>query len=141
MFKYYVSLFVFLFSSLAAGSCQVPCQAGYNAPYRIKSCLDVFTRVQFLYYQALEEGLDLGSDQTVDGNTTTVRIKGMDFFLVPALKLDWANTLTMMTGNFMPSTQGFIRRQIPTLQEQASLLTGHFKMRPIHQQMQPGVSS
>lgn len=87
MIRNYIFLLILLSSQISSYQRSMPCNAGYNAPYRIRSCLDVFTNFQFLYYQGIEEGLDVGSDQTTNGNATTIHIKGMDFSFDPGFKI------------------------------------------------------
>lgn len=125
MFKCFF-IFSLLLSSLCSAQICPPCQAGYNAPYRIPSCMDMFTNFQFLYYQGIEEGLDVGNDQTTNGNTITIRNQGMNFSFDPGFKIgigkylnhdDWKvyleymrfhqSTSTSFSGNMITPYWGF----------------------------------
>lgn len=42
-------------------SCLPPCDAGYNSPYRMGVCWDFNLTASFIYWQAIEDGLETGT--------------------------------------------------------------------------------
>lgn len=63
MKKIFYSFFI-LFGVLEAKECCPPKVCGYNAPYKILTCNDLFIELDFLYWQGLEENLTLGCNQS-----------------------------------------------------------------------------
>lgn len=63
MYKLLLAVLLLVVSLEANGSCP-PKNCGYNAPYRVQTCYDLFFEVDFLYWQGLEEGLSIGASQT-----------------------------------------------------------------------------
>lgn len=77
-------------------SCLSPCEDAYNAPYRMGVCWDYFVSASFLYWQALEDGLETG--QSISGSShqnTTWQNLGCNFnpgFKVGlGMNFDWDN--------------------------------------------------
>lgn len=53
-------------------SCLPPCDAAYNSPYRVGVCWDFYLTGSFLYWQSLEDGLEVGTAISgTQGETTT----------------------------------------------------------------------
>lgn len=80
-------------------SCPMPCECAFNAPCRVGTCWDFFATGSFIYWQAMEDGTDVGYAPTFnsDGIQTGLQLKQMDFDFKPGFKVgigmntDWDN--------------------------------------------------
>lgn len=62
-----IKLVVLILLTMTGLCAERPCppkKCGYNSPYKIRTCYDLFFEVDVLYWQALEENLSLGRTET-----------------------------------------------------------------------------
>lgn len=64
-------------------SCEPPCECAYNAPFRVGTCWDFFASTSFLFWEAMEGGLDLGDNTSTNPNNV-----GTNFNLISVQRIE-----------------------------------------------------